>query len=133
MRVQPYERLEVWHRAHNVAVESFHLTASWREWELRSQVRRCAVSVAANIAEGAGSTSRAQFARFLGYALASAAELRYHLRFALDIGLLARERSDALTARVEEVRRMLTGLLRRVRAAPEREPRGARPDRPTDD
>ncbi len=112
----PFERLEVWRRAHEVAVALHATTSSWRDWGLRSQMRRCAVSVAAIIAEGAGCESQPLFARYLAVAQASASELRYHLRFARDVGSLGDDEHAHLDAAVEEVRRMLTGLSRRVRA-----------------
>jgi four helix bundle protein len=115
--MQTFERLLVWRNAHAVAVELFHLTAPWREWELRSQMRRSAASIPANIAEGAGSDSERLFARYLLHAQASASKLRYHLRYAKDVGLLDAERHEALDQSVQEVRRMLTGLTRRLRAA----------------
>lgn len=106
----PFERLEVWSLAHALAVELFRVTVPWREWELKSQLRRCSASVAANIAEGAGAASQPLFSRFIGIAQGSATELRYHLLYARDVGLLAPERYKELDARAQRVRRMLVGL-----------------------
>jgi four helix bundle protein len=110
----PFERLLVWQRAHDVALEVYAASASWRDWDLRSQLRRCSSSVAANIAEGAGCDSPAQFARYLSFALASSAELRYHLLYARDVGLLPATDHAGLDSATQEVRRMLVGLRRRI-------------------
>jgi four helix bundle protein len=77
-------------------------------------MRRAAVSIAANIAEGAGRSSRGDFLRFLHIASGSAAELQSHALLARDLGLLSPEQSCALLGQTEEVKRMLVGLLRAV-------------------
>jgi four helix bundle protein len=76
------------------------------------QMRTAAVSVAANIAEGAGRGSRKDSKRCLQIAYGSAVELLSHLMIAGDLGFLAPE---ALYERVEEVRRMLAGLMAKLR------------------
>lgn len=114
--MHPFERLEVWRSAHAVAVEVYALSTPWRDWDLRSQLRRCATSVAANIAEGAGCESQGSFARFVSYAQSSASELRYHLRYAHDVGQVDAETYQRLDSMVESVRRMLSALSARLRA-----------------
>lgn len=125
--MHPFERLIAWQRAHAVAVELYSLSAAWRDWDLRSQLRRCASSVAANIAEGAGCESQAAFARFIAFAQASASELRYHLRYAHDVGLLPATAFTDLDHRTQEVSRMLVALHRRLRTAAEEEREAGRP------
>lgn len=113
--MQPFEQLLVWQKAHAVAVALFQASTPWREFELRAQLRRCAMSVAANIAEGAGTDSAGLFARYLSHAQASASELRYHLRLAHDVGLMTTTDHSEFDTRVQEVRRMLHGLTLRIR------------------
>jgi four helix bundle protein len=70
---------------------------------------------AQNIVEGCGGPSEAELARFLGMSLRSAAELEYHLLLARDVGLLPRPRHERLDASTQEVKRMLTGLIQKIK------------------
>lgn len=72
---QSFEKLEVWKRACQLAVRVYELLQECREYGLRDQMQRAAVSIASNIAEGAERGGR-DFARFLTIARGSAAELR---------------------------------------------------------
>lgn len=114
--MHPYERLIVWQRAHELAVAIHRVTMHWPDDGLRGQVRRSARSVAANIAEGSGALTAAQFARFLGIALASLHETDYHLRFAADVGVLSAADRQRFAVDLLEVKRMLLALHRAVRA-----------------
>ena len=115
----PYKKLVVWQRSHALAAslyESGALDESPRYRALVDQIRRCAASIAANIAEGAGSDSQSSFARYLGIALASAHELESHFLLARDIGCITPKTSEQFTASVESVKRMLTSLRRAVKS-----------------
>jgi four helix bundle protein len=79
-------------------------------------MRRCSVSVAANIAEGCGRRGNGEFHKFLQISTGSASELEYHLLLARDLGFLAAEPAAELTFLVQEVKKMLAGLIRRVDA-----------------
>jgi four helix bundle protein len=78
-------------------------------------MRRAATSISANIAEGAAKETRKEFARFLGIAIASASELENHLLFCRDASLAPRMEVDARLDDTAQVRRMLFGLLKRLR------------------
>jgi four helix bundle protein len=117
--MHPYRKLVVWQKAHALALDCYR--AAWQISERRyptlgSQIRRAAASIPANIVEGSSHESSAQFARFFATAHASANELDYHLLFASDLGAMPRARAEALQVRVVEVRRMLAGLMRRLRS-----------------
>ena len=71
---------------------------------------QAAISVPANLAEGAGRTGDREFRRFVRIALGSASELEYHLLLARDLGLIPKAKHAGLSAAVSEVKRMLTGL-----------------------
>ncbi|MDQ3348016.1 MAG: four helix bundle protein [Acidobacteriota bacterium] len=85
-------------------------------WPLRDQVFRAAVSIPSNIAEGAGRGSDLDFRRFLRHSLGSCNELEYDLLLARDLGFVPSELHASLSQRLEEVRRMLSGLVRRLSA-----------------
>ena len=79
-------------------------------------MRRASVSIPANIAEGASRGSRKEFARYLNVAVGSAGELEYDLLLASELALLDRARHAALDEQVTDVKRMLAGLIRTLRA-----------------
>jgi four helix bundle protein len=77
-------------------------------------MRRCSASIAANIAEGCDRRGNGEFHRFLQIASGSASELEYHLLLARDLGYVGPESYQGLNAQVEEVRKMLSTLARKV-------------------
>ena len=81
-----------------------------------SQARRAASSIPANIAEACGRGSDRDFARFLQIAIGSASELEYHLILARDLGLLDATQQETLERATIEVKRMLTGLMKKLTA-----------------
>ena len=130
--MQAFQNLRVWRDAHALTLAVYRATASFPKEErygLTSQVRRSASSVAANLAEGTGRGSDADFARFVQIAAASAAETRYHLILAADLRYLGAPHAARLGAQTDAVRRQLAGLLktlRKSRAMPRRRPLAAR-------
>jgi four helix bundle protein len=92
--MRDFRELQVWHKAHKLTLDVYQGTKAFPREELyglTSQVRRAAVSIGANIAEGAGKNSRPELARFLQIAMGSASELEYHLILARDLRYLAPE------------------------------------------
>ena len=74
------------------------------------------MSVPANIAEGSAHVSAREFARFLQYALASASEAESHLQLARDLELIDETDFNDLLSHIVDTRRMLHGLMKKVRA-----------------
>jgi len=117
--MQDFRKLAVWIKSHELTLRLYALTVAFPREEvygLVSQLRRAAASVPANIAEGCGRGGRADMARFLQIALGSASELEYHLLLARDLNYLTNADHEAAAREVTEIKRMLTGLARRVRA-----------------
>ena len=116
--MQNYRQLAVWQKAHVAAVNAHRATEaipSRGNAELISQIRRAALSIPANIAEGCGRSSDLDFAKFIQIAIGSTTELEYHFDFAAEIGRLKRDESERRQAEIVEVRRMLIGLLKKLR------------------
>lgn len=117
--MRDFHRLKVWARAHRLALHVYRATHAFPKDEmygLTSQMRRSASSICANIAEGCGRSKHPDFARFLDIAMGSASELEYHILLSTDLELLPRPAFGTLNAAVVEVKRMLAGLLRKLRA-----------------
>jgi four helix bundle protein len=104
-----FEDLEVWKRACSLAVSVYQALRECRDYGLRDQMQRAAVSVASNIAEGAERTPR-EFARFLTIARGSAAELRTQTYIAARIGLIERAVMAHIVAETKELSKMLYAL-----------------------
>jgi four helix bundle protein len=112
-----FHDLLVWRKAHSVVLACYKYTRNFPKEELygiTSQVRRCSVSIPANIAEGCGKRSNAEFQRFLGIAAGSASELEYHILLARDLDMLAGSEYENLNCSVLEVKRMLAALIIKV-------------------
>ena len=116
--MQDFHQLKVWQKAHRLTLAVYELTTVFPRDELyglTSQLRRCSASIAANIAEGCGRSSNAELARFCSIAMGSASELEYHLLLSRDLKLIKPEDHDKLSLRATEVKRMLAGLLQKLR------------------
>jgi len=111
--VRDYKQLQVWLKAHALVLDVYRVTAKFprsEQYGLTSQLRRSAASIAANIAEGCGRDTKADFGRFLSIAGGSASEAEYHLLLAKDLGILGSNLHEELDARVAEIKKMLRGL-----------------------
>lgn len=108
-----FEDLEVWKRACSLAVHVYELLKRCTDYGLRDQMRRAAVSIASNIAEGSERTGK-DFARYLTIARGSAAELRTQTYIAAKIGQVSHEAMAEIVKETKEISRMLTGLARSI-------------------
>lgn len=113
-----FRELAVWEKAHVSAVQIYKISQSFPKTELyglTSQMRRACVSIPANIAEGCGRGSDADFARFLYIAMGSACELEYHLLLACELEFLEKEAADSVIAGLSEIKKMLSGLIKKLK------------------
>ena len=115
--MKDFRDLRVWEKAHRLTLDVYAITAAFPRYELyglTSQIRRCAVSIGANIAEGCGKRGNNEFQRFLQIASGSASELDYHLLLANDLGFLAEQSYRQAAKELSELRKMLAALLQKV-------------------
>jgi four helix bundle protein len=113
-----FRTLQVWEKAHRLTLNVYQATARYpkeEQYSLTSQTRRACSSIAANIAEGCGRGSDADFTRFLFIAMGSASELEYHLLLAHDLHFLKDQEYETLTNGATEVKRMLASLIQKTR------------------
>lgn len=113
--MRDFHELKVWQKAHRFALDLYRDTQGFPAEErfgLTTQLRRAAVSVASNIAEGCGREGERDFARFLSIAGGSASEVEYQLLLARDLGYLPDEVHRRLDAQINEVKRMLNSFIR---------------------
>ena len=113
--MRSFEDLNAWKKSHQLILGVYAITRYMpadETYGLRSQLRRAAVSVSANIAEGAGRLSNKDYRRFISNALGSASEVQCLLRVAEDLGMVAD--TAALREQVLEVKRLLRGLERHL-------------------
>ena len=111
----PY-KLRVTEIAFAIAEQTYALTATFPVTErfgLVTQMRRAAVSIGSNIAEGCGRSSDAQLANFLNYASGSASELEFQARLALRLELASGSDVTVLCGLISSERKMLATLARR--------------------
>ncbi|OYV88277.1 MAG: four helix bundle protein [Ignavibacteriae bacterium 37-53-5] len=102
-----------------MTLDIYRATASFPKEEtygITSQLRKAASSVPANIAEGCGRNSEAEFARFMQIAAGSASEVEYHLLLAHDLNFIEPISYTQLDSDVNEVKKMLNVFLQRLRS-----------------
>ena len=115
--MKPFRNLTVWQRSHALTLEIYGLSAKFPRDErfgLVTQLRRAAVSVPTNIAEGAKRQRKQDYARFLNISEASLAETAYLLFLGRDLGYSDPRITDGLLSEVDEFSRMLHALLTKV-------------------
>jgi|ERR1043165_958422 four helix bundle protein len=112
--VKRFEDLEVWKKARVLANDVFEIIATGKlatDYRLRDQMNGSSGSIMDNIAEGFERASKLEFINFLSFSKGSAGELRSQLYRALDRKYISQEKFDELFNKVEEVCRMLSGLM----------------------
>ena len=116
--MQDFRNLHVWQASREFVKLLYELTSTLPQEEdfgLRAQMRRAAVSVCSNIAEGCGRRGDREFRRYLDVAMASACELECELVLCADLRFLAEPSQRVALERLVEVKRMLSGLSRQLK------------------
>jgi four helix bundle protein len=114
MRLESYKDLIAWQKSMALVRDIYRLTSAFPQDEiygLTSQLRRAAVSVPSNIAEGQGRLSVGEFKQFIGHARGSAFEVETQVLIARDLGYVGQPETEAVLSRIQEIGRILSGLL----------------------
>src|SRR5690606_30380067 len=112
------EDLKVWNKAMDIVVETYKLSAQFpaeEKYGLTSQIRRCAVSIPSNIAEGAGRNNPAEFKQFLGISNGSSYELFTQLILSYKLELVPKNLVEPILNEVIEVQKMNFGLIKHLK------------------
>ncbi|OGP53238.1 MAG: hypothetical protein A2162_10820 [Deltaproteobacteria bacterium RBG_13_52_11b] len=110
-----FENLDAWKQATELAIRIYEVTAAFPKEEMfgiTSQLRRAAISISSNIAEGSGRKSKRDFKQFIHMASGSLNEVESLLFVSLRLNLLTRESYTELKERIDKVGRLIGGLLR---------------------
>jgi four helix bundle protein len=116
--VKTFRDLLVWQKAMNLVTEIYRITRSFpkEEWYgLCLQIRRCAVSIPSNIAEGYGRNSTNDYVRFLQISIGSLFELQTQIEISLNLEYMEKDVYDTLFESTREIERMLVSLINKVR------------------
>lgn len=116
--MQNYKDLKVWMKAHQFTLMIYGVSKQLPKEELyglTNQLRRAASSIPANIAEGCGKNTKADFAKYLNIALGSANESEYFILLAKDLAYINVEKFEMLYKLINEIKAMLIALVSKVR------------------
>lgn len=117
--MKSYKDLVMWQKAMDLVVSVYRMTASFpkeEQYGLISQMRRCAVSIPSNIAEGRGRGSRKEFLRFVYIAYASGSELETQIEIAKRLKFVDDDGVNPLLGSLTEVMKMLNSSIRSLKA-----------------
>ena len=116
--IKPHKRLDVWNKSIDLTVDIYKLSESFPKSEiygLTGQMRRAAVSIPSNIAEGAARQTKKEFINFLHMAQGSQSELDTQLVIASKLGYFSEEVYGEIDSRLETISKMLTGLIKSLK------------------
>jgi len=116
--VKPHHKLEIWQRSIDFVSRIYKVTETFPDNEkfgLISQIRRAAISIPSNIAEGAGRNSPKEFIQFLGVAQGSIAELETQLIIARNLNYIDKD-YDEVMQELDGISKMIVGLIKSIRS-----------------
>ena len=119
MKIESFEDIEAWKKGRELAKDIYTATGKGefaKDYGLKEQIRRAAVSIMANIAEGFDANSDDEFIRFLRYALRSATEVQSHLYVATDQGYVSKDEFAQLYDQATEIKKLISGFIRYLRS-----------------
>ena len=118
--MRDYKKYSVWQKSHDLVLDIYKVTYNFPKDELFgliSQIKRSSSSIPTNIAEGCGRNSDKDFCRFLYISFGSANELEYQILLSIDLKFIEIENGQKLLFQVEEIKKMLNGLIIKLNQA----------------
>ncbi len=115
--MKDFRELQVWHKAHKLALEIYKASAKFPKEEtygLSSQIRRAAASISTNIAEGCGRGSKKELKQFLKISMGSASEVEYQILLSHELGYIDSKAYDNLNSGIQEVKKMLSSYIVKI-------------------
>ncbi|NPA44050.1 MAG: four helix bundle protein [Chlorobi bacterium] len=112
------KELYVWNKAMILTIEVYEAVANFpidERFGLTSQIKRSAVSIPSNIAEGAGRNNVKEFIHFLGISNGSSFELQTQIILANKLNLISKEISNSILNKIDEIQKMTYGLIKKLR------------------
>ncbi len=119
-RIERFEDIEAWQKGRELVEEIYQLSAGGglsKDFGLRDQIRRAAVSIISNIAEGFARQTDKEFVQFLYMAKGSVAEVQSQLYVASDLSYLSQDEFIRLYSKADEVARLISGFIRYLKGA----------------
>ena len=119
-KIERFEDIDAWKKARELTKIIYEVTSQGKlatDFSLRDQLRRAAVSIMANIAEGFEREGNKEFRQFLATAKGSAGEVKALLYVALDAGLTSMEQFQRIRTLADEASRLLAGFLRYLKTS----------------
>lgn len=112
MAVLKFEELLVWQKSQDLAVEIYTHFQENKDFSFRDQIKRAAVSISNNIAEGFDINSNADFIRFLYFSLSSNSEVRSMLYLSVRLNYINENKANILIENTNKISNMLRGLIK---------------------
>lgn len=112
-KVRKFEDIDAWKKARELVQDIYEVSSKGDfvdDWSLKDQIRRAAISVMSNIAEGYGRISDKEFSRFLNIALGSITEVKSQLYVAKDLSYIEEDQFDNLYEQADEVAKLTHGF-----------------------
>jgi four helix bundle protein len=117
MSVKSFRELVVWQKAMDLIVEIYAITKSFPREELfglSSQIKRCSISIASNIAEGSKRSTRKDYRNFLYIAYGSSAELQTQIEVAYRLNYINENINEQLQTKINEIAKMLYAMINKL-------------------
>ena len=115
--MKDFREMQVWNKGHKLALEIYKFTAEFPREEiygLSSQIRRAAVSIPTNVAEGCGRGSAKELKQFLKISMGSASEVEYQILLSYELCYMDRKKYDNLNSDIQEIKKMLSSYIVKI-------------------
>lgn len=115
-----YKNYKVWQKSHSLVFEIYDILKLFpkeEQFNLTSQIRRACLSIPTNIAEGCGRETQKEFIRFLYISSGSAHELDYLILVSSELKIIPIEKSKQLLDEIDQIKKMLAGLITKIKSS----------------